>query len=124
MTPGTVLLLDHWAAAPGFRELAVVDAASKLGELLPFYPNPGDQPVAICDQGIRWFPTEMEAVADAIYRASRRPHSRDRTLSGADWNSYRNVAGLWALPGRCKPLKDPRPALCGPVINRARLGGK
>lgn len=124
MTPGTVLLLDHWAAAPGFRHLTVAEAASKLGELLPRYPHPGDQPVAICDQGIRWFQTEMEAVADAINRASRRPHSREKTLSGPDWNSYRNAAGLWALPGRCASSKHARPAPCEPLAGWAYLGGK
>lgn len=124
MTPGTVLLLDHWAAAPGFRHLSVIDAAAKLQDLLPRYPHPGDQPVAICDQGIRWFSTEMEAVADAILRASRRPHACDASLSGPDWNSYRNAAGLWALPSQSAPQKDPRPAPCEPLADWAHLGGR
>ena len=124
MTPGTVLLLDHWAAVPGFRHLTVAEARSKLEELLPRYPHPNDQPAAICEQGIRWFPTEMEAVADAIHRASRRPHSYDTTLSGPDWNSYRNEAGLWALPGRCVLMRDDREGPRKPLAGWAHLGGR
>jgi len=101
MTPGAVRILDHWAATPNFRTLTVAEAAAGLQELLPQYPGPNDQPAAICVNGYRWFVHEMEAVADAIYRASRRPHQLDETLAGADWDADVNDQGLWALPGRC-----------------------
>jgi len=126
MTPGAVRILDHWAATPGFRDLTVREAAVKLQEVLPHYPHPDDQPVAICVNGYRWFTEEMEAVADAIYRASRRPHLLDGTLSGSDWNSDRNADGLWSLPNRCtlRPQGDasrngvqPNERPAGPCIN-------
>jgi hypothetical protein len=101
MTPGAVRILDHWASSPDFRALTVAEAAAQLQEVLPHYPHPNDQPVAICVNGYRWFVHEMEAVADAIYRASRRPHELGETLAGADWDADVNEQGLWALPGRC-----------------------
>ncbi len=101
MTPGAVRILDNWAATPGFRDLSVREAAAKLQEVLPRYPFPDDQPVKICVNGYRWFAEEMEAVADAIYRASRRPYLLDETLAGSEWDSDRNAEGLWSLPNRC-----------------------
>lgn len=101
MTPGAVRILDHWAASPNFRAMTVAEAAAGLQELLPHYPHPNDQPVAICVNGYRWFVHEMEAVADAIYRAAQQPELRLETLAGPDWNSDIGDHGLWALPGRC-----------------------
>ncbi|WP_419403778.1 hypothetical protein [Stenotrophomonas rhizophila] len=102
MTPGAISMLDRWAKSPGFRDLTIDEAAEQLEQLVPQYPHPADQPVEICVNGYRWFGSEMEAVADAIHRAARRPHGADETLAGPDWNSDISYAGLWALPGRCK----------------------
>jgi hypothetical protein len=101
MTLDSIGILDRWAASPGFRSFTVDEAAMWLRDLLPHYPHPADQPVEICVNGYRWFGSEMEAVADAIYRASRRPHAPGETLSGSDWDSQVSRAGLWAVPGRC-----------------------
>lgn len=118
MTPGAVSKLDKWAATPGFRQLTIDEAAAQLQELVPHYPHPADHPVEICVNGYRWFATEMEAVADAIYRSSRRPHGTAETLAGEDWNCDVSSAGLWAIPGRCRaaagrptaraPSEDPK----------------
>lgn len=116
MTPGAVVILDLWAASPGFREISIREAAAKLQDLIPRYPHPGDQPVEICVNGYRWFDTEMEAVADAIYRAARRPHNLDSTLVGSDWDVDRNERGLWAIPGRC-PTRGASKRECASVVN-------
>jgi len=102
MTPGAVLLLDHWAANPRFRELTVGEASRQLQDLLPSYPHPTDQPMAICVNGYRWFRSEMEAVADAVYRAARRPHRLDETLATPDWDVELNEEGMWCVPGKCR----------------------
>lgn len=104
MTPGAISKLDRWAATPGFRDLTIDDAATQLQELVPHYPHPADNPVEICVNGYRWFASEMEAVADAIYRSHRRPHGTAETLAGADWDCDVSAAGLWAIPGRCTAL--------------------
>lgn len=101
MTPGAISKLDRWAATPGFRDLTIDEAAAQLQELVPHYPHPADHPVEICVNGYRWFATEMEAVADAIYRSCRRPYGPSETLAGPDWNCDVNREGLWAIPGRC-----------------------
>ncbi len=101
MTPGAVLLLDHWAAHSGFRQLTFREAAKQLNALLPGYPQPSDQPVAICVNGYRWFGSEMEAVADAVRRATRRTASLGENLAGSDWDVELNEEGLWSVPGRC-----------------------
>jgi hypothetical protein len=101
MTPDALGILDRWAASPDFRSLTVDEAAMWLRDLLPHYPHPADQPVEICVNGYRWFGSEMEAVADAIYRASRRPHAPGETLTGTEWDSAVSRAGLWAVPRRC-----------------------
>jgi hypothetical protein len=96
--------IERWADEPGFRNQTLDHASSALHELLPGFPAPSDQPTEICVNGFRWFNGEMEAVADAIHRASRRPHSVTTTLQGAEWNVDRNAAGLWAVPG-CSRLQ-------------------
>jgi hypothetical protein len=104
MTPGAISKLDRWAATPGFRDLTIDDAAAQLQDLAPQYPHPADNPVEICVNGYRWFGTEMEAVADAIYRSSRRPHGAAETLAGPDWDCDVSRDGLWAIPGRCRAV--------------------
>jgi hypothetical protein len=101
MTPGAERILDHWAAAPDFRQITVREAARQLQELVPSYPDPSDHPVAICVNGYRWFGSEMEAVADAIYRTARRPHQLDETLAGPHWDVERDDEGRWSVPGMC-----------------------
>lgn len=101
MTPGAERILDHWAAAPDFRQITVREAARQLQELVPSYPHPSDHPVAICVNGYRWFGSEMEAVADAIHRAARRPHGLDETLATPEWDVELNEDGLWSVPGTC-----------------------
>ena len=120
MTPGAISKLDRWAAAPAFRELTIDQAATQLQELVPQYPHPADHPVEICVDGYRWFSTEMEAVADAIYRSCRRPHGPSETLVGQDWNCDVNREGLWAIPGRCRlPARPPAlPAVAGTPTQR------
>lgn len=101
--------MERWADEPGFRTQTLDDARAALRELLPAFPAPGDQPREICVNGYRWFNGEMEAVADAIHRASRRPHAVAATLEGADWNVDRNAAGLWAIPGSSRvQVRDTR----------------
>lgn len=104
MTPGAISKLDRWAATPGFRDLTIDDAAAQLQDLAPQYPHPADNPVEICVNGYRWFGTEMEAVADAIYRSSRRPHGAAETLAGPDWDCDVSRDGLWAITGRCRAV--------------------
>jgi hypothetical protein len=103
MTPGALSAMAHWAALPSFRHLTVGAAQQQLQEILPRYPQPADQPLAICVNGYRWFGSEMEALADAIHRAARRPHLHYVSLSGEDWAAEQNREGLWALPSRCSP---------------------
>lgn len=103
MTPGAITVVGAWAASPGFRTLTLDEAAMWLHEIVPQYPHPIDQPVKICANGYRWFPTRAEASADAILRASLRPHSPTDTLAGPDWEAEVSCAGLWAFPGRSRP---------------------
>lgn len=111
MTPDTAQLVEAWINAPEFRELTARQALAQLQEIAPHYPHPAaDQPVAICVNGLRWFGSEVEAVADAVFRASRRPHSLGSTLDGPIWHSEQNSDGLWAVPGgqatRCTSALD------------------
>lgn len=99
MMAGALRRLSDWAAQTAFRELTVGEAAQRLQELAPRYPGPFDQPVEICVNGCRWFAEEVEAVADAIHRAGRRPHRAKEPLGGPDWGTLRNAAGLWAVTG-------------------------
>ncbi len=101
MTPAVVHQLDQWASMPRFRRLTVRQAAAQLAEILPGYPSPFDQPVEICVNGYRWYRHEMEAVADALQRALRRPKGPSETLEGPDWDVDRNEQGLWCVPGIC-----------------------
>lgn len=103
MTPSARSAMTHWASTPMFLDLTVGIAAEQMQEILPHYPHPSDQPIAICVNGYRWFGSEMEALADAIHRAARRPHLHHLSLAGADWEVERNKEGLWAVPGRCSP---------------------
>lgn len=99
MMAGALRRLLDWTAQPAFRELTVREAALHLQELAPSYPGPFDQPVEICVNGCRWFAEEVEAVADAIHRAGRRPHRARELLGGPEWGILRNAAGLWAVTG-------------------------
>lgn len=99
MMTGELRRLDRWASEPGFRRLTVEEAAARLRVLAPNYPGPFDEPVQICVKGGRWFNDEMEAVADAIHRAARRPGRRTETLAGKEWGVDRNGDGLWAVMG-------------------------
>lgn len=101
MTPDTARFLEAWINGPGFRGLTVGEAHSQLRSLAPHYPHPAaDQPTAICVNGLRWFSAEVEAVADAVFRAARRPHSLGSTLAAPEWHGEQNSDGLWAVPGR------------------------
>jgi len=99
MMAGALRRLSDWTAQTAFRELTVREAAQRLQELAPSYPGPFDQPVEICVNGCRWFAEEVEAVADAIHRAGRRPHRAKEPLGGPEWGTLRNAAGLWAVTG-------------------------
>ncbi len=101
MTPGAIAVVEAWACSPTFRDITVDDAAAWLREIFPHYPHPGDQPVEICVNGYRWFTTKAEALADAVHRASLRPHDVADTLAGPDWDLEVSGGGLWALPSRC-----------------------
>lgn len=115
VTPDTARLLEDWLNGPGFRALSVGEALSQLRTIAPHYPHPAaDQPIAICVNGLRWFSTEVEAVADAIFRSARRPHSLGSTLAGPDWRSEQNGDGLWAVPGR-------RPTRCPSALHLANV---
>lgn len=103
MTPGAITVVGAWTASPGFRTLTLDEAAMWLHEIVPQYPHPIDQPVEICANGNRWFQTRAEAAADAILRASLRPHSPADTLAGPDWDAEVSCSGLWAFPGRSWP---------------------
>ena len=96
---GALRRLSDWTAQAAFRELTVREAAQRLQELAPSYPGPFDQPVEICVNGCRWFAGEVEAVADAIHRAGRRPHRARELLGDPEWGISRNAAGLWAVTG-------------------------
>ena len=102
MTPGAISKLDRWAATPGFRDLTIDEAAAELQDIVPHYPHPDDHPLKTCVNGYRWFATEMEAVADAIYRSSRRMHGASESLASTDWDCDVSPEGLWAIPGRCR----------------------
>ena len=104
-----VRILERWTVSPGFRNQSVADAGLALGQLLPHYPHPDDQPVEICHEGHRWFREEMEAVADAIFREARKPGASTRPLTGSVWARKRNSSGLWALPGLSRAA-DPDPS--------------
>lgn len=91
--------IERWADEPGFRTQTLDHASLTLRTLLPGFPGPADQPCEICVNGYRWFNGEMEAVADAIHRAARRPHAVDATLAGGEWDVDRNPAGLWSVAG-------------------------
>jgi len=99
MMAGALRRLSDWTAQAAFRELTVREAAQRLQELAPSYPGPFDQPVEICVNGCRWFAGEVEAVADAIHRAGRRPHRARELLGDPEWGISRNAAGLWAVTG-------------------------
>jgi hypothetical protein len=107
MMAGALTRLSEWTAQPAFRELTVREAAQRLQELAPSYPGPFDQPVEICVNGCRWFAEEVEAVADAIHRAGRRPHRARELLGGPEWGILRNAAGLWAVTGPMAGRKSP-----------------
>lgn len=98
MTPKAVLALERWTVSPGFRSQSVAEAAKWLGELLPNYPDADDDPVEICEMGFRWFREEMEAFADAIYRAGRAPDADDCFMTGGIWARKRDGSGLWTIP--------------------------
>lgn len=103
-----VAKMDRWVADPGFRKQTLAEASEALQELLPGYPGPNEAPLAICKHGYRWYAKEMEAVADAIYRASKRGSALSRTLEGPDWDVECNQAGQWSVPGQCSPSTLPR----------------
>lgn len=94
--------MERLADDSGFRSQTLNQAAAQLREMLPAFPAPCDQPVAICRKGFRWFDSEMEAVADAIHRGGSSPHDWAATLSGPDWDVDRNLQGQWCVPGRCR----------------------
>jgi hypothetical protein len=103
MPPRARSVMVHWSSAPTFLDPTVGIAGEQMQEILPHYPHPSDQPIAICVNGYRWFASEVEALADAIHRAARRPNLHHLSLAGPDWEVEKNRDGLWAVPGHCSP---------------------
>jgi hypothetical protein len=93
-------VLQRWQQDPEFRRQALSDATQKQRRMLPAYPGVGDQPIAICALGYRWFETSAEAMADAIHRAGQIEPDRDSTLEGQEWDLRNGLWGLWCVPGR------------------------
>ncbi|WP_313345998.1 hypothetical protein [Stenotrophomonas sp.] len=93
-------VFQRWQQDPGFRRQALRDAIQWQMRLLPAYPGIGDQPVAICALGYRWFDTPVEAMADAIHRAGYVEPDLDCTLEGLEWDIRHGLGGLWCVPGR------------------------
>lgn len=93
-------VLERWQQEPGFRRQALRDATQRQRRLLPAYPGTGDQPVAICALGFRWFLSPAEAMADALHRAGQIEPDRDCTLEGPEWDLREGLRGLWRVPGR------------------------
>jgi hypothetical protein len=93
-------VLQRWQQDPGFRRQALKDAIRWQTRLVPAYPGIGDQPVAICALGYRWFETPVEAMADAIHRAGHVEPDRDYTLEGQEWDIQHGLGGLWCVSGR------------------------
>lgn len=114
MTPDSISRLEHWISGPSFRALTVDQAAAKLALEAPHYPHPADQPIEICANGHRWFGTEAEALADAIFRSRRLLHGPGETMAAAEWGSAINHTGLWAIPGQGRAAALGRRAVHGP----------
>ena len=111
--------LQEWTDAPGFRQQTVDAAAAQLRLLLPAYPLPSDAPAAICADGLRWYVTKMEAMADAVRRSGLSPHSPGATLEGVEWHLVENEQAMWAVPGRCALPRQTVPPVAGERLAKA-----
>lgn len=100
MTPSQQDDLFRWITCDAFSAQTLQQAADRLAALAPDYAEYPFRPVAVGIDGTRWFKQREQAIADAVWRATRRLFDPDETLTGRRWAVACNEDCLWAVGWR------------------------